>query len=109
MADDELTLVEGDTAKPIVATLSNADGPQDLRGATVVLKMTKRKDSTVTESADCDLADAENGVVSIPGTLREAWASGEYYAEFEVTYSDTTKDVWPSAAPALIFIRPRKT
>lgn len=89
-----VTVAEGDTAKAIVATLSNADGAQNLTGATVVLNL-KDPSTGRSLSAACTLVTPASGVVSIPGALRSAWLSGEYVPEFVVTYADTSVDVWP--------------
>jgi len=89
-----VTVAEGDTAKAIVATLSNADGAQNLTGATVTLYLKDRE--TFRElSAACTLVTPASGIVSIPGALRSAWLSGRYVPEFVVTYNDASVDIFP--------------
>lgn len=89
-----VTVAEGDTAKAIVATLSNADGAQDLTGAAVELQL-KDPNTGRALSATCTLVTAASGIVSIPGALRAAWLSGRYVPEFVVTYDDASVDIFP--------------
>lgn len=91
-----VTVVEGDTAQAIVATLSNADGAQDLTGATV---MFRAKDPvtgrSITEVEADILSPATAGRVSVPGTERAAWRAGGYVPEYVVTYADSSVDIFP--------------
>lgn len=103
-----ITLVQGDTAKAIVATLRNADGPQNLTGATVKLHL-KQEGVDALTPVDCSITDALGGVVSAPGTARAAWVAGEYQAEYRVVYADGSVDIFPSEQLATIVVRARRT
>lgn len=103
-----ITLVQGDTAKAIVATLRNADGPQNLTGATVKLHL-KQDGVDALSPGDSDIVDALGGVVSNPGSQRSAWVAGEYQAEYRVVYADSSVDIFPSEQLATIVVRARRT
>lgn len=102
------TLAEGDTAGAITAVLSNADGVQDLTGATVVLHLKKRS-TGATLTAACTVTAAASGAISIPGSVRTAWLAGVYDVEFVVTYADSSVDIFPSVAADTFTLRPRAT
>lgn len=108
------TVVEGDTAKAITATLSDADGVQNLVAATVVLRLKDASTGRELE-ADCTLSDAENGEVEIPGALREDWLSGRYTPEVIVDYADGSRDIFPCEESDVlqdkyaVIVRPRRT
>lgn len=104
-----LYLVEGDNAKDVATELSNATGVQDLSGATVVLNLKERKDGVVVYTTPCDVTDAAAGIVTIAGSARTTWVAGTYYAEFVVTYGDSSHDTFPTVAPAAVVIRARAT
>jgi hypothetical protein len=111
MPASQIHVVVGDTAPPLRATLSNADGPQDLTGATVVLRLKPNTGGPVLE-VDMDIdADPTTGVVTHTWDPSETAAALRYTAEFVVTFADETVQTFPnesSQAPT-ISIRARRT
>lgn len=110
-----ITIPEGDTARDLYFVLEDANGPADLNGVTVTLKLTD-PDSGAAESELCTVVnptapegDPDRGRCRVPAALRAAWASGEYEAEVEAEYVGGALDVWPSEAHNLVRIRPRRT
>lgn len=90
-----ITLIQPDSAEAIEETLSNADGVQDLTGATVVALLRENTTGALIEVA-CTVTDAAAGVVEIPAAARADWPAGEYSVRWKVTYADTTVDVFPT-------------
>jgi len=105
----KITLVVGDTAKPIRATLSNADGPQNLTGATVELHLKDPATNAAAIVAACTVVGALTGDVETPGSVRAAWPVGDYQAEYRVAYADGSVDVFPSESSVAVVIRARRT
>lgn len=110
-----VTIVEGDTAGDIEITLSAADGPKGLSGATVHAYL-KDLATNVAVNAACTIVDeaaivghADRGKVNIPAASRAAWVAGDYALEVKVTYSGGAIDWWPTDHFAGIEIRARRT
>ncbi len=108
MASREITFVEGDTAPPLVSTLKDRNGPKDVTGATVVLKI-KHSDGTFV-SLPCEVLAPGSG-----GRVQHVWdpdalpADGRYQAEYHVTFADLTEQTFPSRKPNTLVIRRRLT
>lgn len=90
-----ITLIKGDTGKAIEAVLSNADGAQDLTGATVTVELRNVLGAALLTAA-CTVTDAETGTVEIPAAARANWPAGEYHVRWHVTFADETKDIFPT-------------
>lgn len=104
-------LVVGDTAPPLRVTLANADGPQDLTAATVVMRLKRSDSGTVTEiEMDLD-ADPTTGVVTHEWEPAETEDVISYKVEFIVTFADGTVETFPnlSADVPTIQLRALKT
>lgn len=88
-------LVVGDTSPDLVATLYNADGPQDLTGASVVMRL-KPSNGGAVQTVAMDIDEPETA-----GVVRHAWDAEEtasavrYAVEFVVTYADTGQQTFP--------------
>lgn len=110
MAVQSITLVVGDTAPPLRATLSNANGPQDLTGATVVARLRRSIDGDLVE-VDMDVEDAEAGIITHTWDASETDEALSYKVEFVVTFADGTIETWPNLASnvPLVVVRQRKT
>jgi len=112
MAAQTIHLVVGDTAPPLEATLSNADGPQDLTGASVVMRLKPNVANAETLEIDMDIDDDPT-----TGKISHAWEESEtaeavtYKAEFVVTFADDTVATFPLQGNDVptIAIRARKT
>jgi hypothetical protein len=112
MSASHIHLVVGDTAPPLSATLSNADGVQDLTGVTsVIMRLKPSTGGTVLEiEMDVD-ADPTTGIVTHDWQTAETNAVLKYTVEFVVTFADGTIETFPNEANAVpsINIRERKT
>lgn len=111
MSAQTIHLVVNDTAPPLRATLSNADGVQDLTGATVVMRLKPSDGSTVLEIPMDLAADPTTGVVTHDWDPSETDAVLSYKVEFVVTFADLTVETFPNEANDVpsISIRARKT
>lgn len=111
MSASPIHLMVGDTAPPLRVTLSNADGPQDLTGASVVMRLKPNTGDPVLE-VDMDIdGDPTTGVVTHSWEPSETAVALRYTAEFVVTFADDTVQTFPndpSQAPT-ISIRARRT
>lgn len=90
-------LKQNDTAPSIRATLKDGSGSAiDLTGASVRFHM---KDLAGTVKIDTDatvISPATSGIVQYNWTGSDTDTAGTYYAEFEVTYSDSTVESFPN-------------
>lgn len=86
MAD--FSLKQHDTWPPLNATLSDANGPIDLTGATSVTLIMKPTGGGSTITGTCTIVSA------VAGTIRYTWITGNtavagtYNLEFEILWSD---------------------
>lgn len=109
-----ITLVEGDTAKPVTGTLycTNDAGelvPQDLTGATLELHLRAQDPGAVRITWPVTVTAPLLGRYTIDGAVRATLASGEYEVEMVVVYGDGSRDVFPSDERALLINRARRT
>jgi hypothetical protein len=112
MAATNIQLVVDDTAPALVATLANANGPQDLTGASVVarLKSSIPGDPILQIAMTID-ADPTTGKVSHVWATNETNRVLKYTVEFVVTFAGggiETFPVLPGDVPSIV-IRERKT
>jgi hypothetical protein len=112
MPAQQIQLVIDDTAPPLVATLTNAAGAQDLTGATVVarLKSSIAGDAVLEIPMDLD-ADPTTGRVSHAWEVSETNRVLKYTVEFVVTFADGSVETFPNESnqvPSIVF-RERKT
>jgi hypothetical protein len=112
MSAQQIHLVVDDTAPPLIATLSNANGPQDLTAAVVVgrFKSSISGDPVLEITMDID-ADPTTGKVSHVWATNETNRVLKYTVEFVVTFADGTIETFPVLAGDVpsIDIRQRKT
>ena len=88
---------KGDTEPPIEATLEDADGnAKDLTNANGVRFHMKdpRADAAKVDAA-ATFTDAANGKVEYRWSTGDVDTTGEYEAEFEVTWSDGDEETFP--------------
>lgn len=92
---DIFYIKEGDTSPALLYTLSPT---VDLTGASVVFNMRLRSDGSVKVSrqAAVIVSPATDGVVRYDWDADDTDTAGEYQAEFEVTYADSTVETFPN-------------
>lgn len=111
MSVQTIHLVAGDTAPALRATLANADGPQDLTAAAVVMRL-KPSDGSAVLALPVDIeSPATAGVVSHVWDPTETDEALSYKVEFVVTFADLTVETFPVLVGDVptIAIRARKT
>lgn len=92
MAD--FTIKQNDTWPPLVAILSNQDGPIDLTTAAQV-KMYLRG-TTVTINGTCSITNAAAGEVTYTWAVGDLAVNGNYDGEFEITWASGKKETVPN-------------
>ena len=92
-----LFVKQNDTSPAIEATLQDSDGEAvNLTSATARFLMRRRGRTTAKVSAEATITNAAAGVVQYDWDPADTDTPGQYEAEFEVTYSDGTKETFPS-------------
>jgi hypothetical protein len=93
-----------DTAPAFLCALSDANGPINLTGATVlfIMKLYGSSGSTKVASAGT-VADALNGIVSYQPVTADTNTAADYSAEWEITYSSGKKQTFPD--PGYLLVR----
>lgn len=89
-----------DTSPAVEYALSTDDGPVNLTGATVKFYMGSVVD------ASADVLNAIGGIVSYQWQVGDTSSYGFFNAEFEVTYSDGTKETFPNNGYISVHISP---
>jgi hypothetical protein len=100
-----ITIPAGDTGPDIVATLSNANGPQDLTGAAVTLRMRKHPNHQVFPFATTIDAPTTAGVVRKVRSGGDGLVAGTYDVEYHVVFASGAVQTFPTAAPNTIVMR----
>lgn len=106
MAD--FTLKQNDLAPALIGTLKSAGGAnKNLTGTTVVFKMgtstgTLKVNQTITPF------DLVGGVCRYQWQTGDTATAGTFFAEFEVTNADGTKETFPNEKPLTITIKADK-
>lgn len=86
-----------DTEPSISSILKNSDGaPVDLAGATVKFYMRAVGGTAAKVSAAATVVDASAGSVKYQLTVGDSDTAGNYYGEFEVTFSDGKIETYPA-------------
>ena len=99
------SIKQNDTSPAIQATLKDADGNAvNLTGASVQFHM---KDQTGTLKVDSAMTiqNATGGIVTYDWQSGDTDTVGNYSAEFEVTYSDSSVETFPNGSNVGISIR----
>ena len=98
-------LVQGDTAPILRGTITDDETgqPLDLTGCTVFFQMRKKDDHRYTINASCSIVDEETGRVAYSLAANDLNTPGEFQAQYEVHYPDTT--VQTTYVPITINIR----
>jgi len=99
---------QGDTSPSLVATLKGSNGQaKDLTNATVVFKVGTDPDNLIVNKTVTPFA-ASGGIMVYDWESGETDTAGTYLFEFEVTYSDNTKETFPNDDQLFIAIKPNK-
>lgn len=92
---DIFYIKRGDTSPRLVYKLLP---DVNLTGVTVVFNMRKKgAANTVNRGASSIVGAAANGTVSYTWALADTAISGQFEAEFEVTYADMTVETYPNS------------
>jgi hypothetical protein len=105
MAQIEATFVQGDTGPDVEATLheeGNVDAPIDLTNATVKFQMRRPDDELFTVNAAADIISALQGQVAYSWGATDLGISGDYDAQWEVTFPDGKKQTTAIANRILV-------
>jgi hypothetical protein len=105
----------GDT-EPLVATLSDANGPMNIAGAAVLFRMASLVDGVghARIEAACEILQFVDGQGRIQnkGMVQYVWAAGQtdvpgqYGLEWKVTFGDGTVRTFPNDRTVSFTIRP---
>ncbi len=106
MAD--VTLVQGDTRPSLEAVLKlrRTDGPLVLTTASAVkFQMRQVDDRAYTVNRAAVVVDAATGSVRYDWQTNDLSIYGEYVCQWEITWSDGTKQTVPESAPNTLTVR----
>jgi hypothetical protein len=104
-----VSLVAGNTTPPLSVTLSNADGPQDLSGASVAARLVNASTGAVVVLACVILSALAGQIVVAPPVT--GWPLGIHYIEYDVTYGSGAFQTFPNVASdrSLLLVRAMET
>ena len=96
MADFSFT--QHDTHPPLEAVLTDLNGPIDLSTATRVLLLLKgqKRTGAVSVAGECQIVDAENGVIVYEWDPLDTAVADLYNALFEIQWGDGTESSVPN-------------
>jgi Rib/alpha/Esp surface antigen-like repeat protein len=101
-----LFIKQNDTNPAMQFTLQDSDEQAvSLVGATARFLMRARGGSDVKTNAVASITDAAAGVVTYTPVAADTDTPGQYEAEVEITYSDGTKETFPSRGYISIIIQ----
>jgi len=94
MAD--YVIKQGDTGPDIEATLSNADGAENLSGASVKCIIRPTSGGAAIVDAAASIVEAASGTVKYVLQEGDTDDAGDYLVEWEVTFSGGTIQTYPN-------------
>lgn len=98
------TIKRNDTAPPIEATLSDADGVVDLSGGSVEFHMRSQRDGTLKVERAASVVSGPAGTVRYDWLAADTDTDGVYAGEFEATLSDGRVVTFPNTGNISITI-----
>jgi hypothetical protein len=99
------SIKQNDTAPALQASLFDASGAAlDLSGASARFHLRKRDGTTTLIDAAATIVTASPAVVSYSWAAGDTDTVGEYEAEFEITYADSTVETFPNRGYILVRI-----
>jgi len=99
------TIKQGDTSPALLADLETPSRePAQLVGATVLFHMRSSRPNAQPLVAPVVVVDAELGRVRYDWQPEDTAVSGDFEAEFEVTYADGSIETFPNEGYIEIFI-----
>lgn len=104
MADIEMK--QNDRLPIVSAVLSDVRGAINLAGAAVKFIMRSHCGATAKVSAAATITDAATGSVSYTWALGDTDTSGDYLAEFEITFAGGSKCTCPNGGNLTVSILP---
>ena len=88
---------QNDTSPALQATLKDSDNNAvNLTGASVSFKMRLIGGTTLKTNHTATIFNASNGVVTFNWRSSDTDTAGDYQAEFQVTYSDSSIETFPN-------------
>lgn len=94
---DRFYIKQGDRREPVDRILLGSDGnPVNLTGASVKFLMRDEAGTVVVNAAAAIVGTATDGRVRYSWAANDTATAGHFLAEFEVTFSDTTKQSFPN-------------
>jgi hypothetical protein len=94
MAD--FTIKQGDTSPALEATLKDRDGNAvNLTGASVQFHLATTRYKNIVDATGT-LVNASEGKVKYEWQADDTSQHGDFFAEFEVTYADSTVETFPN-------------
>ncbi len=104
---DPFVLKQNDTLSILVRTLYNADGTViDLTGAAVKFLMRKRGNASPKVNAAAVINDAPGGIVQYVWVAADTDVTGEYDAEWQVTFAGGTIITVPNDSHMRVTVMP---
>lgn len=91
-----LTIKQHDSGRPVVDTLSDADGPINLTGATVKMLARNSDTGVVVINAAATITNATAGAVSYALTAADLAAAAVLQFEWQIAYADGSIFTVPS-------------
>jgi hypothetical protein len=92
------TIKQYNTVPSLEATLLNPAGqPVDLTGSTITFVMRSRDNDTLVITGNALILDAVAGKVVYQWGINDLATHGAFFGEFDVTYSNGSKESFPNA------------
>jgi len=88
---------QNDTSPALEVTLQDSDGnPVNVFGASVEFHMRPQANDTVKVSSPGEVVDGPAGIVRYNWSTGDTDTPGDFWAEFQITYSDSTIETFPN-------------
>lgn len=99
---------QNDTKEVIQITCTDSSGAAvNVTGASISFKMKKPGSSTLKVNAAGAIVTAASGIIKYVWATGDTDTAGEYEAEFQVTFSDSSIQTFPNGGNLSIYIYPQ--